>query len=116
MSEFFKISSLFQTYETGRVIVTNCLGVTKGFKYRVSLYDLIFQSAFALLTWVRFLGASTDGGEVRDYLFRVFSFSGTRLATVDKKCISMESEHEMNVRNLRNQHGLILVICKEKEV
>lgn len=31
------------TYETRRVVVTGCLGVTKSFKYRVGLHDLIFQ-------------------------------------------------------------------------
>ena len=36
-------SRVFKTYETGRVVVTGGLGVTKGFKYRVSLHDLIFQ-------------------------------------------------------------------------
>lgn len=31
------------TYESRRVVITDSLGVTKGFQYRVSLYDLIFQ-------------------------------------------------------------------------
>ena len=33
-----------ETYETGRVVVTGGLGVTKGFQYRVGLHNLIFQS------------------------------------------------------------------------
>ena len=32
-----------KTYETGRVVITSCLGVTEGFKNGVSLHDLIFQ-------------------------------------------------------------------------
>lgn len=32
-----------KTYETGRVVVTGCLGVTKSLKNRVSLHNLIFQ-------------------------------------------------------------------------
>lgn len=69
------------TYETRRVVVTHSLGVTEGFKYRVSLYDLVFQGALLLSVGVLLRG-STHGGEVRDYLLRVLSFSGTRLTAV----------------------------------
>jgi hypothetical protein len=39
-----------KTYETGRVVVTGCLGVTKGLKNRVSLHNLIFQVTLRRLT------------------------------------------------------------------
>lgn len=75
------ISTIRYTYETRRVVVTDGLGVTEGFKHRVSLDDLIFQRSLLLLGRVLLL-RSTDGGEVRNYLLRVFSLSGTRLTAV----------------------------------
>lgn len=72
------------TYETGRVVVTHSLGVTKSFKNGVSLHDLVLKGSLLLRVRV-LLGGSTDGGEVRDYLLRVFSLSGTRLSAVSCK-------------------------------
>jgi hypothetical protein len=33
------------TYETGRVVVTHCLGVTEGLQYGVGLNDLILKGS-----------------------------------------------------------------------
>lgn len=46
--------------------------------------DLVFQRSLLLLVGVLLLGG-TDGGEVRNYLLRVLSLSGTRLSAVDKE-------------------------------
>lgn len=70
------------TYESGRVVVTHGLGVTEGFKNRVSLYDLVLKGALLLQRRVLLL-RSTDGSEVRNYLLRVLSLSGTRLTAVE---------------------------------
>lgn len=70
------------TYETGGVVVTHSLGVTEGFKHRVSLDDLVLQRSLLLSVGV-LLRRSTDGGEVRNYLLRVLSLSGTRLTAVE---------------------------------
>lgn len=78
------ICKVWHTYETRRVVVTDGLGVTEGFKHRVSLYDLVFKGALLLLVGVLLLGG-TDGGEVRNYLLRVLSLSGTRLTAVGLK-------------------------------
>lgn len=78
--------NVLYTYETRRVVVTDGLGVTEGFKYGVSLDDLVFQRSLLLLGGVLLLG-STDGGEVRNYLLRVLSLSGTRLSAVGCKDI-----------------------------
>ena len=48
LKKWFKIGrqylrNLKISYETGRVVVTGGLGVTKGLKYRVGLHDLIFE-------------------------------------------------------------------------
>lgn len=72
------------TYETGGVVVTDGLGVTKGFKYRVSLDDLVFQGAF-LGGLLALLAGRAHGGEVRDYLLRVLSLTGTRLTAATQK-------------------------------
>lgn len=107
---FLGHEKFYVTYETRRVIVTDGLSVTKGFKYRVGLYDLIFQVTLlglllALLAW------GTDGGEVRNYLLRVLSLTGTRLTTV--RDLVNSGILVWKKYNLRNQHRLILVVCKE---
>jgi hypothetical protein len=73
-------------YETGRVIVTDGLGVTEGFKNGIGLYDLIFKISL-LDVGVFLLRRGADGGEVRDYLLRVLSLTGTRLATVHRDAL-----------------------------
>lgn len=71
---------VFSTYETGGVVVTHSLGVTEGFKYGVSLHDLIFQVTL-LGVRVILLAGGTDSGEVGNYLLRVFSLTSSRLST-----------------------------------
>lgn len=83
--EFYFPMRMWYTYETWRVVITHGLGVTKGFKDRVSLYDLIFKGTLLAISSGLFsslLGRGTNGGEVRNYLLRVFSLSGSRLTAV----------------------------------
>ena len=92
--------------ETGRVVVTDSLGVTEGFQDRVGLDDLIFKSnslfssvssrLFAGKLISLFLLTSTNGGEVGNDLFGVFGLTGSRFTS--------------------NQHGLIFVILKHVTV
>lgn len=83
------------TYETRRVVITDGLGVAERFQDGIGLNDLILQGAFLLGWIVRFLGRGTDGGEVRDYFFRVLGLPCTGLTG--------------------DQHGLILTVCKRKK-
>lgn len=83
------------TYETRRIVITDGLGITERFQDRIGLDDLIFQRSFLLTRRVfAFLGRGTDGGKVRDYFLRVFSFSGTRFTG--------------------DQHGLIFTVCEKR--
>ena len=94
------------TYETRRVIVTDGLGVTEGFQYRIRLHDLIFQTPlnkigntnedtqvdmvelywidtyfFLVVGSLLFFCTRTDGGEVRDYFFRILRLTSSRFTT-----------------------------------
>lgn len=42
---FFFFVRLVYTYEAGGVVVTDCLGVSVGLKYGVSLHDLVLQAS-----------------------------------------------------------------------
>jgi hypothetical protein len=97
------------TYETGRVVVTHSLGVTEGFKHRVSLYDLIFKRSLLLSGGVLLLGG-THGGEVRNYLLRVLSLSGTRLTAVELKIIFVLPIHNSCVNFYNGRYKIYVDI------
>lgn len=90
------------TYETRRVIVTDGLSVTEGFKNGIGLHDLIFQTAlrFRLRLFV-FLGWCTDGGEVSNYFLRVLSLTSTRLSSNQHRLIFVVGQH-VDVSTIRN--------------
>lgn len=112
------------TYEAGRVVISHGLSVTEGFKYRVSLDDLVLQSSFLLLSGGLFLfGARAYGGEVRDYLLRVLCLSCSGLASVGReKRFRSQSENTAHLEEtncglsyLRDQHRLVFAVCGKKE-
>ena len=78
--EYF-IFSIFQTYKSGGIVVSDGLGITIRFQNGIGLDNSILQVCF-LFSSVSFLLICTNDGKVSDDFLGVFSFSGTRLATV----------------------------------
>ena len=68
-----------KTYKSRRVVISNCLGITKGLQDRIRLNNLIFQVSFFVVVFVL---VCTDSGKVRNDLFRIFRFSGTRFSAI----------------------------------
>jgi hypothetical protein len=61
--------------ETRRVIVSNSLGITKGFEHRIQFEQLLLQLTLTMST-------TGNGHNVLNDLFGVFSLTSTRLATM----------------------------------
>lgn len=88
------------TYETGRVIVTDGLGVTVGFQDGIGLDDLIFQGGL-LLRALFLLGRRANGGEVGNDLLGVLSLSGTRFTGNQHRLVLVVGQH-VNIGTIRN--------------
>ena len=70
-----------QTYKSWRVVVSNCLGIAKGLQDGIRLNNLIFQVSFFVAIFVLI---GTNSGKVRNDLFCIFRFSGTRFSAISK--------------------------------
>ncbi len=67
--------------ESGTVVITRCLGVTKGLEDGIRLDDLIFKRDFLCLSW---LPTRTHAREVGNDLLRVLCLPSTRLTSGGK--------------------------------
>merc|ERR1719323_2947555 len=63
--------------ETGRVVISDSLGITPGLKDRVGGNNLLLKGGLSLLPLAR----RADGGEVGNDLLGVLSLSGSRLSS-----------------------------------
>merc|ERR1711962_1719205 len=75
--------------ETGRIVVTDGLGVTPGLKNGVGLDNLIFKTDFSFLSGSR----SSDGGHVTNDLLGVLSLSSTRFTSSQDGLTFTFSQH-----------------------
>merc|ERR1712180_60902 len=76
-----------------RVVIPGCLGITKGFQYRVGGDNLIFQGSFGLLAWLEFCSTSTNITKVGDDLFGVLSLTSTGLTSDKHRLILIILSH-----------------------
>merc|ERR1719288_671332 len=63
--------------KTGRVVISDSLGITPGLQDRVGGNNLLFKGSLSLLPLAR----GADGGKVGNNLLGVLSLSSTRLAS-----------------------------------
>lgn len=67
--------------EAARVVVHNCLGITKGLQQRAYIDNLLFQATRAALVW------ATQPQNVTDDVLRAFRLACPRLAADDHTLI-----------------------------
>ena len=75
--------------ETGRVVISDSLGITPGLKDRVGGNNLLLKGGLSLLP----LAGGADGGEVGDDLLGVLSLSGTRLSSNQDRLVDSRVGH-----------------------
>merc|ERR1712223_1719536 len=81
----------------GRGIIPDCLGITPGLPYGVSLHNLVLERCFSLLPLAR----GADGGKVRDNLLGVLSLTSARLSSDEDGLVNTRVNHTL-VSSLSN--------------
>merc|ERR1719422_2340231 len=77
--------------KTGRVVISDSLGITPSLKDRVGGNNLLLKGSLSLLPFAR----GADGGKVGDDLLGVLGLSGTRLTSNKDRLVDARVDHAL---------------------